>query len=391
MSEDGRKAKARRGYGAIYQRASDGLWVANLDLGIVSGQRRRKTFYGRTRSEVRDKLRAAQNLHDKGALPSNDQVTVAQYLDWWVATVLPGSVRVSTASSYASKIRVHINPRIGNVRLTKLTPADVQAMLNDCTQAGQSARSVQYIHAILKRALGQAEKWGLVSRNVARLVDPPRVRRAEIEPLTPEEARRLLDVVEGDRLAALYSVAVALGLRQGEALALRWSDVDLETGVLRVRRIVQRVKRPGATESELLYSEPKSARSRRTVALPKVCVDALRAHRARQAAERLKAGEAWEDNDLVFCTQLGRPLEARNVVTHFRRQCQLAELGHRRFHDMRHTCASLLLVQGVHPRVVMELLGHSQISLTMNTYSHVIPQPKRDAADRMDDILGMGK
>jgi integrase len=244
-----------------------------------------------------------------------------------------------------------------------------------------------YIHAILKRALSQAERWAVIPRNVAKLVDSPRVRRADVVPLTPAEARNLLDTVAGDRLAALYSVAIALGLRQGEALALRWSDVDMDAGTLRVRRTVQRVKRPGASESALLYSEPKSARSRRTIVLPQVCAASLRTHRAQQAEERLIAGGSWEDNDLVFCTTRGRPLEARNVVTHFRRQCLKAGLGHRRFHDMRHTCASLLLVQGVHPRVVMELLGHSQISLTMNTYSHVVPQLKRDAAERMDEIL----
>jgi integrase len=375
-----------QGEGSIFQR-SDGRWVATIDLGFMDGRRRRKWIYGQTRKEVADKLRVAQNLADKGALVADERQTVGQYLDWWVANVLPGTVKPSTAVSYATKIRVHIAPAIGHVRLSKLSPAHVQAMLNAKRDAGQSQRSVQYIHAIVRRALGQAEKWGLVSRNVAKLIDTPRVERVEVMPFTADEASALLEAVEGDRLAALYSVAVAVGLREGEALALQWSDVDFEAGTLRVRRTVQRLKRSGAERSELVYSEPKSAKSRRTIALPNVCVDALREHRRRQAEERLKVGPWWQDAGLVFSTGTGGPIDARNLVTHFRRQCAKAGLGRRRFHDLRHTCASLLLAQGVHPRVVMELLGHSQISLTMNTYSHVMPLLQRETAEQMDAIF----
>ncbi len=190
--------------------------------------------------------------------------------------------------------------------------------------------------------------------------------------------------IRGDRLEALYTVALAIGLRPGEALGLRWQDVDLVSGVLRVQVALQRIK------GKLELDELKTHRSRRSLALPQFTNMALKAHRAHQEEERQNAGDRWEERDLVFCTRLGRPLLQRNVIRSFRRTLKYAGLTHRRFYDLRHTCASLLLVQGVHPRVVMEILGHSQISLTMNTYSHVVPELQQDAAQRMDSLFADG-
>jgi integrase len=213
-------------------------------------------------------------------------------------------------------------------------------------------------------------------------VDPPRVRRPEIHPLTPEQARTFLDAARGDRLEALYSVALAIGLRQGEALGLRWEHIDLDGGELRVRVALQRIA------GKLQLVEPKTRQSRRTIPLPQVAVNALRAHRVSQLEERLLAGDRWVDTGLVFCTPKGTPLDARNVTRRFQKLLKQTDLPHQRFHDLRHTCATLLLVQGVPPRVVMEILGHSQISLTMDTYTHVVPALKREAANRMDALLG---
>ncbi len=172
-----------------------------------------------------------------------------------------------------------------------------------------------------------------------------------------------------------------LGLRPGEALGLRWQDIDLETGILRVQVALQRI------DGKLVVDELKTRRSRRSLALPQFAITALQAHQARQDEERQAAGARWEEQGLVFSTRLGRPLGQRNVIRCFRRTLKKAGITHRRFYDLRHTCASLLLVQGVHPRVVMEILGHSQISITMNTYSHVVPELGHDAAKRMDDLM----
>ena len=208
--------------------------------------------------------------------------------------------------------------------------------------------------------------------------------RQPVEPLSPEEARHFLDTVAGSRNEALYSVAMALGLRKGEALGLRWQDVDLDGATLSVRHQLQARRGKQLTES-------KSDRSRRTLPLPEVAVKALRAHRARQLQAGLIAGSRWRDSAHVFTTSIGTPMDGSRVSKQFRTALAKAGLPHKRFHDLRHTAATLLLAQGVHPRVVMETLGHSQISVTMNTYSHVLPVLQRDAADKMNAILSGAK
>jgi integrase len=240
------------------------------------------------------------------------------------------------------------------------------------------------MHSVLRAALNQALRWRMVHYNAATMVSTPRVTRREVPALTPADARLLLDAARGDRLEALYSVALALGLRQGEALGLKWADINLETGVLRVRRASQRVPHHG---TQLV--ETKTERSRRTLVMPPIVIGALCAHRGRQVVERLAAGERWVDLDLVFPSERGTLADGPNVTHRFHKLLKRADLPSMRFHDLRHACASLLLVQGVHPRVVMETLGHSQISLTMNTYSHVLPALQRDAADKMEAILGL--
>jgi integrase len=365
----------------VFQRA-DGRWAGVIDFGHRGGRRRRKTVYGRTRREAAEKLNGAVRAHDDGVLPADaDRRTVGQYLEWWVTTVVPPSVRPTTARSYATNVRRHLIPEIGEIQLAKLGPADVQAMINAKLASGLRPRTVQYIHAVLRRALGHAERWGLVGRNVAKLVDGPRVVRPEVVPFTPDEARLFLKAARESRLYALYAVAITVGLRQGEALGLHWQDVDLDAGTLRVRTTVQRIGR------EVLFLPPKSARSKRVVGLPPVCVEALRAHRRQQLEQHMAAGPEWQDLGLVFTSRVGTPVDARRQARDFETVCTRAGLGHRRMHDLRHTCASLLLAQNVHPRIVMEVLGHSQISLTMNTYSHVLPSLLRDAANLMETML----
>jgi integrase len=247
-----------------------------------------------------------------------------------------------------------------------------------------SPRTVEYCRAVLRRALNQAVRWGYIPRNVATFVDAPRSQRPDPQPLSPEEVRSFLAAVKDDRLLALYSVAIALGLRQGEALGLRWDDIDLRGGALSVRRQLQRI------DGSLQLVDLKTARSRRTIRLPEVLVQQLTTHRSRQDEERRLAGTRWHEYGLVFTTTLGTPIDARNLVRWFHEHQERAGLRHIRFHDLRHTCATLLLVQGVHPRVVMEILGHSQISLTMDTYSHVIPTLQEDAAAKMNTLLQAG-
>lgn len=368
-----------RGEGSITRRA-DGRWMARVDLGWQDGKRRRKTLYGRTKREVQDKLRETLHRTEKGLPPIPEHETVGAFLRRWLE-IVRGKVRPRTHKSYEQVVRIHLEPGIGRVRLAKLTPLDVSAWFESRHAAGVGGRTIHYARAVLRAALNQALKWELVSRNVASLTDPPRYRAREIAPLTPEQTRKFLAAVAGHRLEALFTVAVGLGLRLGEALGLPWDAVNLDAGTLAVRQTLERAgKQPR-------FGEPKSARGRRTITLPRIVAAALRKHRTRQLQERLISGERWNDSGLVFTTEAGAPLDGCNINRTFKAVLRRAGLPAIRYHDLRHTAATLLLAQGVDPRTIMETLGHSQISLTLNTYAHVVPALQRKAAEKMDDIL----
>ena len=326
-----------RGEGSITRRA-DGRWMARVDLGWQDGKRRRKTLYGRTKREVQDKLRETLHRADHGLPPVPEQETVGTFLHRWLE-FKRSALRPRSYESYAHLVRVHLMPGLERVRLAKLTPLDVSAWFRRHHAQGAGARTIQYARAVLRAALNQALRWGLVARNAAALSDAPRHEAGEIRPLTPEEAKVLLASVVGHRLEALITVAVGLGLRRGEALGLRWRDVDLKAGTLSVRRTLERsggdatarktllaertklrawlrgtadegirqritaeldeVKRRLETVgTSLRLARPKTARSRRTITLPDVVAASLHAHRKRQREERLAAGERWNDSGL---------------------------------------------------------------------------------------------
>ena len=368
-----------RGEGSITRRA-DGRWMARVDLGWQDGKRRRKTLYGRTKREVQDKLRETLHRTEKGLPPVPEQETVGAFLHRWLE-IIRSQLRPRTHRSYEQVVRIHLEPGIGRVRLAKLTPLDVSTWLESRRTAGVGGRTIHYARAVLRAALNKALKWGLVSRNVASLTDPPRYRARQIAPLTPEQAKKFLAAVADHRLEALFTVAVGLGLRLGEALGLPWDAVSLDAGTLSVRQTLER----GGKQPR--FGEPKSARGRRTIVLPRIVTAALRKHRTRQLQERLVAGRRWNDYGLVFTTEAGAPLDGCNVNRTFKAVLRRAGLPAIRYHDLRHTAATLLLAQGIDPRTIMETLGHSQISLTLNTYAHVVPALQREAAAKMDEIL----
>jgi len=364
------------GEGSICRRAN-GTYQGALRL----PDGRRKYVYGGSREEVRRKLGAAIHALETGTLSDARGLSVGEFLDQWSAEVVKPNVRPWTFAGYEVHVRLHLKPTIGSVPLDKLTPMHVQQLMNRKIAEGLKPKSVRYIRGTLRTALNHGVRWGLITRNAAALVASPRVERYEVKPFTPEEARTFLLSLKGDRLEALYSVALTMGLRQGEALGLRWQDVDLELGYLRVSKQLQRI------DGQLQLVEPKTSRSRRSLAMPASIVAGLREHQTRQNNEKRLAGDRWTDGGFVFATPEGNPLDGTAISKQFHHHLERVGLGQRRFHDLRHSCATLLLVQGVSPRVVMEVLGHSQIGLTMNTYSHVIPELRREAADRMDHLL----
>jgi integrase len=307
---------------------------------------------------------------------------VREFLERWLEESIRPKVRPWTYRGYEVHVRVHIVPELGMERLVKLTPQQVQRWMNRRLAAGLAPKTVHYMRGTLRGALNQAVKWGMVTRNVAALVDPPgRSTSDEVVPMDLAEVRRFLDAIRGDRLEALYLVALALGLRQAELLGLTWDDVDLDAGLIRVRRSLQRV----AGEYRLM--DVKTRLSRRDVVMPPTVAARMQEHRARQAAELLAA--PWWGNEwgLVFTTDRGRPMHG-SVVTHvFQRKLDAAGLRRLRFHDLRHSCDTLLQALGVPPRVVMDILGHTALSMTMERYAKALPATRRDAADRMELLI----
>jgi integrase len=379
----GRKAS---GESSIYQDAG-GRWHGYVSMGLkTGGVRDRRHVSGAKRADVVKKVRDLERHRDAGTVTAAGQnVTVRQWLEHWLDNVAARKVRPSTLTRYRGIVLHQIIPELGHHRLDKLQPEHVDAFYVRLIEHDKLApATVLQVHRVLSRALKVAVQRGRAGRNAASLVDPPSVARREIQPLTADEARRLLSVAADERNGARWTVALALGLRQGEALGLTWSDVDLdaEVPILTVRRALQRQAGKG-----LVLVQPKSRAGGRAVVLPAPLVEALRAHRRVQLQERLLAGELWQETDLVFAQPNGRPLDPRGDNRAWHRLLASADVRRARLHDARHTAASLLLLQRVPARVVMEMLGHSQVSLTLNTYSHVAPELARDAAERMTDVL----
>jgi len=380
-------AKGRRGHGegSIFKRKVGGKtvgWTAVLDLGFEGGKRRRKAIYGRDRGDVQAKLDEARHNLRRGLLVAGPKVTTGQWLERWLRDVAKPLVRPSTFRRYKDITEQHIAPSLGRIPLERLTPADVRQLLNAKLGAGLAPRTVHHVRSVLRTALHQAERDGLIQRNAAALVESPRVEGKEMQSFTPEQARAFQQGIKADPEQALYLVALDSGLRQGEVLGLRWQDVDLDQGAFSLAHALQRV------EGRLVLVELKTRKSKRTVKLGVVAAKALRDHRAWQVREQLRLGPLWIDHGLVFTGDHGLPLDGTALTKRF--QALLARVGlpRMRFHDLRHSSATLLMSQHVPARVVMERLGHSTINLTLNTYSHVIQALNQEAADAMDRVLG---
>lgn len=369
-------SKRANGEGSIWKRA-DGRWVSGLSL--ANGKR--KYYYGRTRAEVAGKLAAATKQRQDGQTIVGERQTVKEFLTSWLEGSKP-SLRPRTYATYEIILRLHAIPFVGKHRLARLSPQHLQNLYSDRLDAGLSPASVRKLHAILHRSLEQARKWKLVVQNPADDVALPRFQRHAMKTLNPEQARLLLQAVSSDRLEALYVLALTTGMREGELLGLRWEDLDLEAGSLRVQGTLYR------GPEGFVIGEPKTKGSRRHIALGPLAIESLRHHRVNQTAERLLRGAAWQDSGLVFPNELGRPIEATNLRRRsFEPLLAKAGLPRIRFHDLRHSAATLLLGQGIHPKIVSERLGHSQISITLDLYSHVTPTMQRQAADAMETLL----
>lgn len=370
---------ARRGHGeGSISRRKDGRYQAAITL----ENHKRKYFYGKTRKEVQDKLNAALHEQKQGMLATGPQQLLKTYLENWLEQVCKPTKRPNTHEQYNSIIHRHVIPGLGHITLQKLTPEKVQAFYAQKLGEGLSAGTIAIVHAALNGALENAVKWGLVSRNVAELVTLPRKKRYEAQILTLEQAQKLLEAARGSRLEALLIVALTTGMRRGELLALRWDDVDFENGLLYVRHTMNHITGLG-----YVVGEPKSWAGRRTIVLSEVTIKALRVHREQQEQSRALAGEKWLDQGIVFCNTVGNFLNPSNMLVTFRQLLHDAGLPKVRFHDLRHSAATILAAARVDLKTIQERLGHSTIATTADIYSHALPKLQQEAAEKIDEMF----
>ncbi|MEV5459242.1 tyrosine-type recombinase/integrase [Streptomyces cellulosae] len=408
MTAPKRKKARANGEGTIYQR-KDGRWEAAGYVLAANGTRKRVRVYGSTRREAADKLAEKIADSNRGVPAATADSTVSDYLTYWLNGVAIHSLRENTHTRYAACVRLHLIPGLGTKKVARLTAKDVRTFLDrlrttcqccnhgldaerkrccavgECCQKRLSVLTVTYVHSVLKSALEHAVREDELPRNVARNVKTAAPRTRRFHPLTAAEARQFLQAASGDRLHALYELALRTGLRKGELLGLHWEDLDLDGGTASIHRSLQRTRTGGLTT---LHTKTRA--SERRIALPTECVHSLKSHRERQQEERQDARTNWTDSGLVFTTATGSPLDPTNLTRHFSRLLSRAELRRIRFHDLRHSTATLLLEQGVDLVVIKELLGHAHIGVTAGVYAHVRLRLQRQAIDTLGNALAAG-
>lgn len=381
-----KKPKPRRakGEGGITYDEARKLYVGSASYVDEQGKRHRPKVSARTKDALVEKLDALKaSLRQGMPTTDKDRLTVVAFLQGWLEDVVRPSKAARTYASYEEIIRNYVAPGLRNTLLKDMTPKyapRLQAHLNALYRRGLSPRTVRYARDVLRAALNQAMRWGLVSVNVATLVELPRQVKAQVHAFTQEEAMRFLGAVRGDRLEALYTVALTLGLRCGEAVGLRWEDVDLDRGILSVTGQIVRVPRGGG----LIRTSAKTSGSHRTIMLPRSCIVALRRRRDSQLWERKLSGEEWRDTGYVFTTKHGGPFEPRNINKYLAHILKEAGLPHMGPHGLRHSAGSILHAQGETIKTISTLLGHSSTQITSDFYLHIPDQSKRTLADKID-------
>jgi integrase len=379
--------------GHIYQRAK-GSWTIVYDLPVdtVTGKRRQKsqTIKG-TKRDAERALREVLLSIEQGSYVKPNKITLGEWLDQWCESFVIMNTTPRTYVSYRSIIDRHLKEGLGWIALSRLEPQQIQAYYAEKLAKGRvdgkgslSNRSVLYHHRILSKALDQAVKMGLVVRNVAKLIKPPRVARAKINVLDAEEAKRFLDIASNTVYYTLFALLLYTGLRRGEAIALRWKHIDLIRLELHVVESAYRIRK------EFIIKEPKSLHSKRAVSLSPSIAALMLEYREDQELMRKQMGNPLTEEDFVFSWPDGRPLDPDVVTQAFHRIAGKAGIKNIRLHDLRHTHATLMLKAGVHPKIVSERLGHANIGITLDTYSHVLPGLQEAAAERFDRIFEEG-
>jgi integrase len=369
------------GDGSVYKRQQDGYWVGAFYARTTSGARKRIVVYGKTFDEARDKLGKAQQQARSG-IPIPDQVwRLGPYLDYWLENFVRRTRRPATYALYETNIRLYLKPGLGGRKLTSLSVADVQRFLGQRLEKGDSVRKVQIMRTVLSAALTRAVREELIARNVARLVELPEWRPKPVRPWTAGEARQFLATSKSDPLHAAFMLLVLYGLRRGEVLGLRWTDIDFDAAMIHVRQQIQRIR------GELRQGPVKTHAGQRDLPLLNLARQAFEAQLGLQARYRFDMGSAWPGTDLVFTSRTGRPIEPRNFVRSFRRICGQNCVRMITVHHVRHTVASLLKDLSVPARDAQIILGHSRLAVTLEIYTHADEQAQRDALTRLHDLF----
>jgi integrase len=366
--EEGTMSRRAAGEGTIGRR-KNGTYYGSIRL-----EGKYRWCYGKTRAEVVEKLRAIQKQYDQGVSLDAGKMTVSAFLARWLEDSVKQRNKPRTYASYRLIVNQHIIPAVGALQLASLRPDHVQKLINQLSKNGLAPRSVRNVRAVLRRALNQAIRWRYITYNAAALVDMPRIEPFKVQPLTREEARQLLAALKGHRLETLYLMALLLGLREGELLALLISNLDLEAGCVSVEATLQ------WQEGKLVRTSTKTRASIRKLPLPPSLIPLLKAHIERQQAR-------FPQNTYLFASTVGTPINCYNLLKQFNGLLRKAGLRKLRFHDLRHSCATFLIARGEHPRTVMDILGHSQISTTMNTYGHILDETRTEAIAGLDGFL----
>ncbi len=375
-----KRAKKHRGHGegSIYQ-SKDGRYVAAITL--ENGKR--KVYYGKTYKETQEKLQQALYEKKQGTLATGPQQTLEQFLDHWIEHVQKTDVSLRSYISQRGLLYNHIIPILGKVRMQQVTPEKIEmfyALLQQ--EKDLKASTIKMIHSALHKAFDHAVRRNILFRNPCDLVTKPRIEKFDIQPLDEEQARRLVEAVHGDLLLeGLITVTVTLGLRRGEVTGLKWEDVDFANKCLYIRRSAGRIAKHGIVEKE-----PKTKSGLRKIMLPNFLIDVLKEHQQRQQEQKTKKGAAWKGCSYVFCNSVGNFYHEGNLEKRYKRLLEGAGLPAIRFHDLRHSAATILISMGVNPKVVQELLGHSSIMTTLNTYAHVLPSMQQDAVQKLDNF-----
>lgn len=397
--------KRANGEGTISKRLKSGKtvgWRGAVSIGHdAQGNPIRKTVSGKTQEEVREKMAALLSAQHTGLLADAGGLTVAAYLDRWTQAKERDGVKPNTLRSYRDTARLYIIPALGRKKLEKLTPLDVEGMMTALRKAGKSPQIMGYTLRVLKMALRQAVRWQMVPRNVAEAIKAPKAARPELHVWTPEQVADFLSTSQAHRLHAAFYLALMTGMRRGELLGLQWADIDWERSRLRVRHNLVEVRsegkpgklhagKPTVSSVELILQTPKTAGSRRTIVLSPGTLSKLEEHRARQAAERRAAAEAWQgptESGFVFASEIGTATDPRNFYRWFVELVAEATVPRIRFHDLRHTAASLMVRRGIAPKTVSERLGHADVGFTLRTYTHLYDEQREEAAFDISDFF----